>query len=85
MVKVKEILLRKFIRIDPFRGYGFAFVFLSAPNPISWLSNQFRKSRIYICSGISRVRTVPREGPTESTRIGNSERVSFHKNRLSGE
>jgi hypothetical protein len=44
---MKESFLRTFIRIYPFRGYGFAFVILSAANPISPLSNQFRKSRIY--------------------------------------
>jgi hypothetical protein len=47
MVKMKENFLRSFIRIYPFRGYRFAFVILSAANPISLLSNQFRKSNIY--------------------------------------
>jgi hypothetical protein len=35
-----------------------AFVIPSAANPMSQLSNQFRKSRIYARSGICRARTL---------------------------
>jgi hypothetical protein len=51
---MKVSFLKTFIRIYPFRGYEFAFVILNAAIPVSLLSNQFRKSRIYSFSRIVR-------------------------------
>jgi hypothetical protein len=79
---MKKNVLRKNIRIYPFRGYGLAFVNSERGGPISLLKNQFRKSRIYIYSEISRVRTLPGDEPDESTGCCKNERVNFRKTAL---